>query len=136
MSERYVLRSLPGEARFSDEQFVNLNLFDGQAFFGRLLLFRRGQQVPVHVHAHKDECFDVLSGEGTLLVGDRQVRAGPGIFLYVPAGVLHGLRADLGDRWVVRETVGERVYLRRALRLLWQAFWKRLPGRKGDSSWD
>ena len=114
-------------ARFSDELFVNQNLFDGEAFFGRLLCFQKGQQVPVHQHEHKDECFDVLEGEGTLLVAGREIVASRGAFLYVPAGVTHGLRADRSDRWVLRETASERVYARRALRLLARALLKRIP---------
>ena len=113
--------------QFSARQFVNLNLFDGQAFFGRLLCFERGQQVPVHVHAHKDECFDVVEGEGTLLVDGRELRAGAGAFLYVAAGTPHGLRADGTEHWVLRETASERVYARRALALAGRALLKRLP---------
>ncbi len=116
--------------RFAAEQFVNLNLFDGEAFFGRLLCFERGQQVPVHVHEHKDECFDVIEGEGTLLAEGQEMRAGPGTMLYVPAGVTHGLRADGTERWVLRETVSERVYLRRALRA---ALEKRMPWRRNGT---
>ncbi len=116
-------------AKFSQEQFVNLNLFEGEAFFGRLLCFQRGQQVAVHLHQHKDECFDVIEGEGTLLAAGKQFRAGPGTALYVPAGVSHGLCADISEKWIVRETVSERVYARRALKLLWRAILKRLPFR-------
>ncbi|MGB8646128.1 MAG: cupin domain-containing protein [Anaerolineae bacterium] len=130
---RFQLIQTQDAQRFAAEQLVNLNLFDGEAFFGRLLCLQRGQAVPVHVHAHKDECFDVLQGEGTLLVDGQEVRAGPGTMLYVPVGVRHGLRADGTDCWVLRETVSERVYLRRAVRLLWQAFMKRMPWRQ---KWD
>ena len=54
--------------KFSPEQFPNITLFDGQAFFGRLLCFSHGQVVPVHRHEHRDECFDVVEGKVTLLV--------------------------------------------------------------------
>ena len=126
MSKRFLLVRAQELARFDAEQLVNLNLFDGEAFFGRLLCLQQGQQVPVHVHAHKDECFDVVQGEGTLIADGHEFRAGPGTFLYIPAGVTHGLRADISDRWVLRETVSERIYARRALRLLWQAAMKRV----------
>ncbi len=127
MTMRYHFTTTADTARFSDAQFVNLNLFDGEAFFGRLLCFERGQHVPVHMHEHKDECFDVLEGEGTLLADGRELRAAPGAFLYVPAGTPHGLRADGTARWVLRETASERVYARRALRMLGRAALKRLP---------
>ena len=113
---------------FSSEQLVNVNLFDGEAFFGRLLCFSRGQVVPYHRHAHKDECFDVIEGEGTFLIDGREMRGGPGMILYVPANVEHGLRADGADQWVVRETAHERVYAGRAAKMVIRAALKRLPG--------
>lgn len=114
--------------QFSPDQLPNVNLFDGQAFFGRLLCFSRGQVVPVHRHDHKDECFDVVEGHGTLLVDGRELAGDPGTILYIPAGIEHGLRADGSDRWLVRETVSERVYAGRAAKMVIRAALKRLPG--------
>ncbi len=113
--------------KFSQEELANIELFEGQAFFGRLLCLSRGQVVPVHKHEHKDECFDVVEGNGTLLVDGRELAGEPGTTLFVPAGVEHGLRADGTDQWLVRETVSERVYARRALTMVLRAGLKRLP---------
>lgn len=115
-------------AQFPNDQFANINLFDRDAFFGRLLCFSRGQQVPLHRHEHKDECFDVVEGRGTLLLDGKEIAGLPGTIVYVPAGVEHGLRADSTDHWIVRETVSERVYARRALSLLVRAIVKRIRG--------
>ncbi len=112
---------------FSDEQLINLNLFDGEAFFGRLLCFSRGQVVPYHRHAHIDECFDVVEGEGTFLIDGREMRGTPGMILYVPANVEHGMRADGTEQWVIRETVQERIYAGRAAKMVVRAALKRLP---------
>ncbi len=113
-------------AQFPNDQFVNLNLFDGDAFFGRLLCFSRGQNVPPHCHAHKDECFDVIEGQGTLLIAGKEIVGVPGTMVYVPVGVEHGLRADGTEQWIVRETVSKRVYARRAIALLARAVMKRV----------
>jgi quercetin dioxygenase-like cupin family protein len=113
-------------AQFSPEHLVNLNLYDGDAFFGRLICFSRGQSVPVHTHDHKDECFDVVEGQGTLLIGGSEIAGVPGTSVYVPAGTAHGLRSDGTDYWIVRETVSERVYARRAIALVGRALLKRL----------
>lgn len=113
--------------KFSTAQLVNVNLFDGEAFFGRLLCFSRGQVVPYHRHEHQDECFDVVEGEGTFLIDGREMRGVPGMVLYVPANVEHGLRADGTDQWIVRETVHERVYAGRAAKMVVRAALKRLP---------
>ena len=113
--------------KFSGEQLINVHLFDGEAFFGRLLCFSRGQVVPYHRHEHTDECFDVVEGEGTFLIDGREMRGPPGTVLYVPANVEHGLRADGTEQWVVRETVHERIYAGRAAKMVVRAALKRLP---------
>ncbi len=113
--------------KFSQDQLPNIHLFDGQAFFGRLICFSLGQVVPVHRHDHKDECFDVIEGQGTLLVDGREFVGEPGTILYIPAGIEHGLRADGTEQWVVRETVSERVYAGRAAKMVIRAALKRLP---------
>ncbi len=124
---RYAQARVETTARFSSDQLQNIALFDGEAFFGRLLCLTRGQVVPVHRHEHKDECFDVVEGSGTLLVDGRELSGEAGTFLYVPAGLEHGLRADGSDHWVLRETVSERVFARQALSMVLRAAMKRLP---------
>lgn len=113
--------------QFSPAKFPNITLFDGQAFFGRLLCLSKGQVVPVHKHDHKDECFDVIQGSGTLLADGREFVADSGAILYVPAGIEHGLRADGSEQWLIRETASERVYAGRAAKMVIRAALKRLP---------
>ncbi|MBI5030273.1 MAG: cupin domain-containing protein [Chloroflexi bacterium] len=113
--------------RFSTQELSNLNLFDGEAFFGRLLCFSKGQVVRYHRHEHTDELFDVIEGEGTFLIDGGEMAGPPGTILYVPAGVEHGMRADGTAQWVVRETVHERVYAGRAVKMVMRAALKRLP---------
>jgi quercetin dioxygenase-like cupin family protein len=113
--------------KFSNEQMTNLNLFDGEAFYGRLLCFARGNVVPYHSHDHIDEVFDVLEGEGTILIDGREMRGVPGTTLYVPAGTEHGFRADGTDEWIVRETVHERIYAGRAAKMVVRAALRRVP---------
>ena len=112
-------------ARFDRSQPIDLGLFDDDAFHGRLLCLDANQSIGVHIHAHKDEVFDVVRGEGTIIVGDQRIAAGPGVCVFVPAGVPHGLRSH-AETWVLRETVYERVYFRRSLTLLGKALRKRL----------
>lgn len=102
-------------------------LFVSESFIGVLVCVLPGQSVPLHRHEHKDESFDVIEGNGVILVGDRQVQARPGALVFVPAGTLHGLRNDTTQRWLLRETVHERIYARTALRLTGLALLKRTP---------
>ena len=60
-----------------------------------------------HVHRHDEEWMYILTGEGTLEVGERKARIGPGDFIGYPAsGEPHSVRAETdleyvlgGDAW-------------------------------------
>jgi quercetin dioxygenase-like cupin family protein len=125
---RYFFANAKEIKKISLEQLSNLNLWDSEAFFGRLVCFSRGQVVRYHRHEHTDEVFDVVEGEGTFLIDGREMRGTPGAILYVPAGIEHGMRADGSDEWVLRETIHEHVYAGRAAKMLIRAVLKRLPG--------
>ncbi len=47
---------------------------------------------PPHVHPHTDEGFYVADGELTFVIGDREVVAPAGTFVFVPRGVVHTAR--------------------------------------------
>jgi mannose-6-phosphate isomerase-like protein (cupin superfamily) len=44
---------------------------------------------PPHVHSREEEGFYVLEGEITILVGDKRLVAGPGVFANMPVGTPH-----------------------------------------------
>ena len=49
-----------------------------------------GQPAPAfHVHPDTDEAFHIAAGEGTFLLGDREIRATAGDFVFVPRGMPH-----------------------------------------------
>ena len=48
-----------------------------------------GYGPPRHVHYGSDELFYVLEGEFLFLVGERQVSALPGTFVFIPRGTVH-----------------------------------------------
>ena len=52
---------------------------------------------PLHTHPHTDEAFFVASGEGTFVLGDRELRISSGGLVFVPRGVAHTLRNDGDD---------------------------------------
>ena len=47
---------------------------------------------PLHVHPSTDEGFYIAEGELTFRLGDREVVAGAGSFVFVPRGVVHTAR--------------------------------------------
>jgi quercetin dioxygenase-like cupin family protein len=75
-----------------------------------------GAVVPEHVHEHHDEVFDVMAGEGEILLDGAWRRLGAGATAIIEAGRRHALRNPGGAPWVLRETIRQRVYARAALR--------------------
>jgi quercetin dioxygenase-like cupin family protein len=55
---------------------------------------RRGEAVPLHMHAADAESFYVLEGEMTFFLGDRTELAGPASFVHIAAGLVHGFRVE------------------------------------------
>jgi quercetin dioxygenase-like cupin family protein len=49
---------------------------------------------PPHVHSREEEGFYVLEGEITILVGDKRLVAGPGMFANMPVGSLHSFKNE------------------------------------------
>jgi len=122
-----VLPRVVAAAKSDGRPVISFPLFVSESFAGVLVHLEPQAVVPLHVHEHKDECFDVLEGEGIIIVAGHEQRAVVGTMVFVPAGVQHGLRNDTTARWLLRETVNERVYARTALRLVGRAVLKRLP---------
>jgi mannose-6-phosphate isomerase-like protein (cupin superfamily) len=51
-----------------------------------------GSGPPRHIHHSSDELFYVLEGEFLFLVGERQVSAKPGTFVFIPRGTVHAAK--------------------------------------------
>ena len=51
-----------------------------------------GYGPPRHVHYGCDELFYVLEGQFHFLVGERQVSASPGTFVFIPRGTVHAAK--------------------------------------------
>jgi uncharacterized cupin superfamily protein len=45
---------------------------------------------PPHRQRYEDEALYVLEGRYTLLLGDEELDAGPGSFVFIPRGTVHG----------------------------------------------
>ena len=50
-----------------------------------------GFSTGLHVHRVQEETFYVLEGECTWQIGDQQVRATPGAYVFIPPGVPHNI---------------------------------------------
>ena len=62
----------------------------------------RGSGPPqVHVHHEDDEAWHVLEGTLKFRLADRDLEAGPGTTVFVPAGVPHTYQAVEGTRYLI-----------------------------------
>jgi mannose-6-phosphate isomerase-like protein (cupin superfamily) len=55
-----------------------------------------GNGPPPHIHHREDEMLFVLEGTYAVLLGERELHAAPGSFVYIPRGTLHTYR-NLGS---------------------------------------
>ncbi len=116
MSPRWQVFHAPHMARYDEVPLTNVPLFAEEDLRGCLLGFLPGQELPVHVHEHEQEVFDILAGSGTMLLDGEAVELNPGDTILVPAGVHHGFKNTGSERWLVRAVIQQRVYARQAIR--------------------
>jgi quercetin dioxygenase-like cupin family protein len=50
---------------------------------------KRGLEPPPHTHTNEDEAYYVLAGELTFRVGEQEIEAQAGSFIFLPRGVQH-----------------------------------------------
>lgn len=122
MTERYLvpaaeIAALPGTAKThflnSNAQRTNKSLGDLVGLTGlgvHLIEVEPGREsTEYHVHYHEDECTYVLSGTGTVTLGDEEHAIGPGDFIgYRAGGLAHTMRAT-GEACLVCLVIGERL---------------------------
>jgi mannose-6-phosphate isomerase-like protein (cupin superfamily) len=116
MSFRAKIIQAQAEAQFDRQPLTNVPLFTAEDFSGCLLGFLPGQALPHYHHAHDREIFDVIGGTGTIWLDGQPHTTGPGISIFVPAGVEHGFENTGAERWTIRATIHQRTYLRQALK--------------------
>ena len=93
MSEYF--RSIAGAVVFDANTPGKADLFAGQQLFVGLNCFEPGQTQRVHTHAGADKVYLVVSGRARMTVGDETREAGPGMVVWAPADVPHGVAEAL-----------------------------------------
>lgn len=78
-------------AVFRADKAAKADLCRGGTLFLGLNCFEPGQEQPVHAHAGADKFYLILSGNARMIVGDQTRDAGPGMLVWAPAEVLHGV---------------------------------------------
>lgn len=80
-------------------------LFDSEAARVVLFCLDAGQEVPVHIST-SEVLMHVLKGRGSLISGEKEVKAGPGTIVACARKEPHGMRAK--ERMVVLATIAPR----------------------------
>ena len=93
MSEYF--RSIDEAAVFGEAKPGKADLFAGARLFVGLNCFEPGQAQRVHIHAGADKFYLVVSGRARVTVGDVTREAGPGMVVWAPADVPHGVAEAL-----------------------------------------
>lgn len=91
---RYACGSRP------DKPFKD-TLFSAEHMMLGLNCLEPGQVQAVHRHEKQDKFYFVLEGEGEFVVGEQVEVAGPGLAVWAPAGVGHGVTNSSDRRLVV-----------------------------------
>jgi len=93
----YVLGPGAGESTpFFGHSFVfkaTAEMTDGAFSVIEIEQHREGEP-PLHIHHREDEAFYVLDGEMTFHVGEEQLHASAGAFVFLPRGVPHSFTVD------------------------------------------
>ena len=82
------------------EKFFKTTLFQSSRLLLGLNCLEPGQVQKIHSHADQDKFYFVIEGQGEFTVGDEKQVAGPGLTLWTPAGIDHGV-ANTGDHRLV-----------------------------------
>lgn len=87
-----------GDRAFAVAGDIYMRLVSGEDTGGAYCLHEgivpAGGGPPPHVHTREEEGFHVLEGAFTFLLGDREVRLGPGQTANVPRGTVHSFRGE------------------------------------------
>ena len=73
------------------EKFFKSTLAESPRLLLGLNCLEPGQTQAAHTHAGQDKFYFVIEGEGEFSVGEETRRAGPGLTVWAPAGVAHGV---------------------------------------------
>jgi len=92
----------PGEhAEWRPDKMGKSTLFESPRLLVGLNAFEPGQFHALHVHAGMDKLYQVLEGEGVLMLEGRELPMKAGELAVAPDGVAHGIRNTSRRRLLV-----------------------------------
>jgi len=85
----------------SPDKFFKSTLFQSSRLLLGLNCLEPGQVQSAHAHVDQDKFYFVVEGVGEFVVGEEAGRAGPGLTIWAPAGVEHGVTNTGSQRLVL-----------------------------------
>ena len=88
-------------AAYNPEKMGKSTLFHSAQMLVGLNAFEAGQEHALHAHEAMDKYYQVLQGEGVLLLEGSEAPMRQGAAVAIPGGVAHGIRNDGPERLLV-----------------------------------
>jgi len=88
-------------AVWSEAKMGKATLFSSERLLVGLNAFLPGQEHALHAHEAMDKLYQVISGEGVLLLDGAERPLRPGELVIAPAGAPHGIRNTGRERLLV-----------------------------------
>ena len=73
----------------------------------KIITINAGEAFSLQSHAHRDEYWRVLSGNGTIRIADKNIPASPGDNHFVPRGTLHRIEAGTAPVVILEISFGD-----------------------------
>ncbi|SDE43549.1 Cupin domain-containing protein [Thermus arciformis] len=88
------IRDVRSLARYDPEKMAKIPVFHSEKMFYDLYALLPGQAQKVHAHEGSDKVYYVLEGEVVARVGEEEALLAPGMAVFAPSGVPHGVRNE------------------------------------------
>lgn len=93
-----LIKTLAEHTGENEEKFYKTTLFRSDALLLGVNCLEPGQVQQAHEHADQDKFYYVVEGEGNFVLGEERTTATAGEVIWAPAGVVHGVSNDGGER--------------------------------------
>lgn len=88
-----VVKNLDKLMEFPKEGIFSTVLAEGELSNHTLMCLRKGTGITEHTST-REGTVTVLKGKGTFVLNGRSIRMKPGVFIFMPKGAPHSLKAD------------------------------------------
>lgn len=83
------------------EKFFKSSVFEGTGLRLGTNCLEPGQSQPEHLHEDQDKFYYVVEGHAEFVIGEEARSAGPGMVVWAPAGIKHGVANNGSSRLVM-----------------------------------